>query len=65
MLGSTTVKLPKTKNELIKSISNLPNGVKFSIHDIESSQDKQKLLRTIEQLLRKSSISVIVLEESS
>mgnify|MGYP007117381332 CR=1 FL=1 len=64
MLSSITINPPKTKNDLIRSISNLPDGTKFSVREIQSGQDKTDLNKMLSQHLKNSSFSIILIESS-
>lgn len=64
MLSSITINPPKTKNDLIRSISNLPAGTKFSVREIQSGQDKTDLNKMLSQHLKNSSFSIILIESS-
>jgi len=59
----SSISHPKTKHELVRSISNLPTNTKFSVIEVLGSQDKIKVNKSLEQLLRKGSVSVILIED--
>jgi hypothetical protein len=59
----SSISQPKTKYELVRSISNLPTNTKFSVIEVLGSQDKIKVNKSLEQLLRKGSVSVILIED--
>jgi hypothetical protein len=59
----SSISQPKTKHELVRSISNLPTNTKFSVIEVLGSQDKIKVNKSLEQLLRKGSVSVILIED--
>ena len=59
----SSISQPKTKHELVRSISNLSTNTKFSVIEVLGSQDKIKVNKSLEQLLRKGSVSVILIED--
>ena len=65
MLSRITIREPKTKQELVKAVSSLPQGVRFSVHEVQSNQDKQRLQRSVDACLRKGSCSVILIENDT
>lgn len=58
----SSVNLPKTKNDLVKSLSRLSPTVKFTVVEANSPNDKRKLTMTADQYLRNGPFSVIFIE---
>ena len=60
MLAS--IKQPKTKRDLVKSIQDLPNNIKFDVLEVSSSSDKQKVQRNVDTYLRKGGLTLVLIE---
>ena len=55
-------KIPTSKSELVKGLSNLPHSTKFDVIEVFSNKDKLTVNRTFDKFLRKGSFTVIVVE---
>ena len=60
MLGK--VQTPKTKQDLVKSIQAIPR-MEFEVIDMGSQRDKQNVIRSLDKMVSKGPISVILIQE--
>lgn len=60
MISSKTP--PKTKTQLIQSITRLPANVKFDVIEVSSSTDKSSMNRVVDQYSKRGSFSVILID---
>lgn len=58
----SSIKQPKTKRDLVKSIQDLPNNIKFDVLEASSSSDKQKVQRNVDTYLRKGGLTLVLIE---
>jgi hypothetical protein len=58
----SSIKQPKTKRDLVKSIQDLPNNIKFDVLEVSSSSDKQKVQRNVDTYLRKGGLTLVLIE---
>lgn len=61
MIGD--VRKPKTKPDLIKSISSLPK-IEFEVIEMGSQRDRQNVIRPLDRLVSKGPVSVIIIRET-
>ena len=57
------VRKPKTKPDLIKSISSLPK-IEFEVIEMGSQRDKQNVIRPLDRMVSKGPVSVIIIRET-
>jgi len=57
MISSTSQ--PKTKNQLVQSVSKLPSSVKFEVVEVFSMRDKPTINKRFDQYMKKGHFSVI------
>jgi hypothetical protein len=60
MLGK--VQTPKTKQDLVKSIKAIPR-MEFEVIEMNSQRDKQNVIRSLDKMVSKGPISVILIQE--
>ena len=60
MLGK--VQTPKTKQDLLKSIQAIPR-MDFEVVEMGSQRDKQNVIRSLDRLVSKGPVSVILIQE--
>ena len=60
MLGK--VQTPKTKQDLVKSIQAIPR-MEFEVIEMNSQRDKQNVIRSLDKMVSKGPISVILIQE--
>ena len=53
---------PKSKSDLIRSLTGLPTSIKFEVLEVFSNEDQKVLKKMIQQHSKKGYCSVIVLE---
>jgi len=58
----SSIQQPKTKRDLVKSVQDLPNNIKFDVVEVSSSTDKQKVQRSIDTYLRKGGLTLVLIE---
>jgi hypothetical protein len=60
MLGK--VQTPKTKQDLVKSIQSIQR-MEFEVIEMGSQRDKQNVIRSLDKIVSKGPISVILIQE--
>ena len=58
MLSQTII--PKTKNELIKSIQN-KTIKEMNVYEVSSQNDMKSIVKSIDSVLKKGSVSIVVI----
>jgi len=60
MISSTTP--PKTKTQLVHSITRLPANVKFDVIEVSSSTEKSLINKVVDRYSKRGSFSVILID---
>jgi hypothetical protein len=60
MLGK--VQTPKTKQDLVKSIQSIPR-MDFSVIEMGTQRDKQSVISSLDRMVSKGPVSVILIQE--
>ena len=62
MTNTNNVRDAMTKHQLVGSISKLPHSTRFSTHLVETTQERQKFHRLIDDKTRKGSLTIVLIE---